>query len=52
VLLGVVAIAIIFIIVHAIQSRREVEREIREGTATGQVQTLDLSGTSEHGLER
>ncbi len=52
VLLGVVAIAIVAIVWHAIQSRREVERELRDGTATGQVQTLDLSGTSELGLER
>ena len=52
VLLGVVAIAIVAIIWHAIQSRREVERELRDGTATGQVQTIDLSGTSEPGLER
>ena len=52
VLIGVVVIAIGFIVWHAIQSRREVEREIRDGTSTGPVQTLDLSGSNESGLER
>ena len=53
VLLGVVAIAICFIVWHAIQSRREVEREIRDGSATGAVETLDLSGTGQQpGIER
>lgn len=52
VLLGVVAIAIIAIVWHAIQSRREVEQELRDGTATGQVQTLDLSGTTDQDLLR
>ena len=52
VLLGVVGIAIVAITWHAIQSRREVAREIREGTAAGPVETLDLSGTGAAGLER
>lgn len=52
VLLGVVAIAIIAITWHAIQSRREVAREIRDGSATGSVETLDLSGMGEHSLDR
>lgn len=52
VLIGVVVIAIGFIVWHAIQSRREVEQEIRDGTATGDVETLDLSGTNDSGLER
>lgn len=52
VLLGVVGIAIVAIAWHAIQSRREVAREIREGTAAGPVETLDLSGTGTTGLER
>lgn len=52
VLIGVVLIAVGFIVWHAIQSRREVEREIREGTSTGPVETLDLSGTNDLGIER
>ncbi|WP_234946153.1 DedA family protein [Agrococcus sp. Marseille-P2731] len=52
VLIGVVVIAVIFIVVHAIQSRREVEREIRDGSSDNQVQTLDLSGSNDVGLER
>lgn len=52
VLIGVVAIAICFIVWHAIQSRREVEREIRDGSSGDQVQTLDLSGTNDSGIER
>nr|WP_241429105.1 DedA family protein [Agrococcus sp. ARC_14] len=52
VLIGVVVIAIGFIVWHAIQSRREVEREIRDGTSANVVETLDLSGTSEPGIER
>ncbi|WP_413319282.1 DedA family protein [Agrococcus sp. 1P02AA] len=52
VLIGVVAIAIVFIVVHAIQSRREVEREIRDGSSDSQVQTLDLSGSNDVGLDR
>lgn len=52
VLIGVVLIAVGVIVWHAIQSRREVEREIRDGTSTGPVETLDLSGTGEGGLER
>lgn len=52
VILGVLAIALVFIIVHAIQSRREVERERREGTDTGTVETLDLSESGESGLSR
>lgn len=52
VLIGVVMIAVSFIVWHAIQSRREVEREIRDGTSTNEVETLDLSGSDDHGLER
>jgi len=52
VLIGVVVIAIGFIVWHAIQSRREVEQEIRDGTSTGAVETLDLSGTNDLGIER
>jgi membrane-associated protein len=52
VLLGVVGIAIVAIAWHAIQSRREVAREIREGTSAGPVETLDLSGSDSAGLER
>jgi membrane-associated protein len=52
VLLGVVAIAIGVIVWHAIQSRREVAKEIREGTATGAVETLDLTDTGHYGIER
>lgn len=52
VLIGVVLIAITFIVWHAIQSRREVEREIRDGTSTSEVQTLDLSGSDDQGLGR
>lgn len=52
VLIGVVAIAVCFIAWHAIQSRREVEREQRDGTATGPVETLDLSGSDETGINR
>lgn len=52
VLIGVVIVAVGFIVWHAIQSRREVEREIRDGTSTGAVETLDLSGSSEQGIER
>ncbi|SDH91796.1 DedA family protein [Agrococcus jejuensis] len=43
VLIGVVAIALCFIVVHAIQSRREVQEERRSGTDSGHVATLDLS---------
>ncbi|WP_405218027.1 DedA family protein [Agrococcus sp. Ld7] len=52
VLIGVVLVAIVFIVWHAIQSRREVEREIRDGTSTNEVQTLDLSGSNDQGLDR
>lgn len=52
VLIGVVLIAITFIVWHAIQSRREVEREIREGTSTSEVETLDLSGSDDQGIGR
>lgn len=52
VLIGVVLIALTFIVVHAIQSRREVERERRDGTDTGTVETLDLSDSGEAGLTR
>ena len=51
VLLGVVAIAIGAIVWHAIQSRREVAREIRDGTASKPVDTLDLSGDLSRGTD-
>lgn len=44
VILGVLAVALCFIVIHAIQSRREVQRERRAGTDSGHVATLDLSG--------
>jgi membrane-associated protein len=48
-----VAIAIVVIVWHVIQSRREVAKEIREGTAAGPVETLDLStGTGHYGIDR
>lgn len=43
VILGVLAVALCFIVVHAIQSRREVQAERRSGTDSGHVSTLDLS---------
>ncbi len=52
VLLGVVAIAVVFVVVHAIHSRREVEREQRDGSGDAPVQTLDLSRDDDHGFKR
>jgi len=43
VILGVLAVALCFIVIHAIHARREVNEERRRGTDTGAVTTLDLS---------